>query len=54
MLAARGDDISALNPAPVGRHLNIGATVDGLPPEPEPTPMPAPGAAQLFLPVVTR
>jgi thermitase len=54
MLAVRGDDISALNPAPVGRHLNIGATVDGLPPEPEPTPTPAPGAAQLFLPVVTR
>lgn len=52
MLLLRGDDITSLNPSPylVGRHLNIGAAVDGLPTEPEPTP----SAVQVFLPAVTR
>jgi subtilisin family serine protease len=50
MLVTYGDDISPLNPSPyaVGRHLNIGAAVNGLPTEPEPT------AFTLFLPAVTR
>ncbi|WP_343404226.1 S8 family serine peptidase [Caldilinea sp.] len=50
MLVTYGDDISFFNPSPyaVGRHLNIGAAVDGLPTEPEPT------AFTLFLPAVTR
>lgn len=54
MLTLRGDDITSLNPSPylVGRHLNIGAAVDGLPTEPEPTPTPS--AVQVFLPTVTR
>lgn len=51
-----GDDISALNPAPfqVGNHLNIGAAVNGLLPEPEPTPPPGGQGFQLFLPSVNR
>jgi thermitase len=56
MLTLRGDDVTSLNPSPylVGRHLNIGAAVDGLPTEPEPTPTPPPSAVQVFLPTVTR
>lgn len=56
MLVTRSDDISAINPLPIGRHLNIGAVVAGLPTEPEPTPAPtpAPDTMQLFLPAVTR
>lgn len=53
MLLLRSDDISAINPLPVGRHLNIGAAVDGLPTEPEPTPAPTPNTIQIFLPTVT-
>ncbi|HAJ34210.1 MAG TPA: hypothetical protein DCL15_00760 [Chloroflexi bacterium] len=54
LLLQYGDDISAINPLPVGRHLNIGAAIAGLPTEPEPTPTPAPASMQLFLPAVTR
>lgn len=52
MLLLRSDDIASINPLPVGRHLNIGAAVDGLPTEPEPTP--TPNTMQIFLPAVTR
>ena len=56
LLLLHGDDITAINPTPVGRHLNIGAAIAGLPTEPEPTPAPtpAPAGVQLFLPTVTR
>lgn len=56
MLLLRSDDIAPINPLPVGRHLNIGAAVDGLPtePEPTPTPTPTPNPLQIFLPAVTR